>query len=409
MLAAVLVSLLVAPATAGVVGATPPPPPPAYYGDLTVGGAPAPAGVTVVAVVAGETRGELTTTERGRYGGPGAFDPKLQVDGSADDDGATVRFLVDGVEAATTVQWTAGDVRELHIAVPDGTAPSSGGGSSGGSSTSGGSGGGATLPDSGDGLDGGEATPDAGDGSDAPRTVVDVATGDDRADVTVIGGRAGSSVTAPLDRSGADGDTGDGGGIGSGGFSLDAVGVTPRVDGDFTLNVTVTRDRPAGAPPFAVRGADVPFAYVVVEHSIPDADVQGATFRYRIGHALLDASGLSPEDVVLYRFAGGTWTPVPTTLVADTGTHYVFEADSPGLSVFALAGPSADGGASDADPTPTDEGESADADPSADDDAGDSDGTETPTSTGAFGPGFGALLALLALLGVAFVAARRAA
>ncbi|WP_292729898.1 hypothetical protein [Methanoculleus sp.] len=110
----------------------------AFQGSVTIDGNPAPAGTTVAALIDGETRGEITTTEIGKYGDYMELGDKLVVGGDGEDAGKTIRFTVNGVYAGETATFTAGDGRRLDLSVSTGgSGPSSGGG---GSSSAGGSG-----------------------------------------------------------------------------------------------------------------------------------------------------------------------------------------------------------------------------------------------------------------------------
>lgn len=100
---------------AGVVAGSQPSPPESYYGEVTVNGDPAPDGVVVTAVVNGEVKDRITV-ENGDYGGPGAFEDKLAVNAS---EGATVEFLVGGLDTGQTDTLNPGEVTELNLTVTD--------------------------------------------------------------------------------------------------------------------------------------------------------------------------------------------------------------------------------------------------------------------------------------------------
>lgn len=102
----------------GNAAVTDPTPPPAFYGQLTVDGDPAQAGVTVEAYVDGERRGSIVTEDRGEYGGPGGTEQKLVVDGGEADEGKTITFYVDGQQADQTATWESGAVVELNVSAP---------------------------------------------------------------------------------------------------------------------------------------------------------------------------------------------------------------------------------------------------------------------------------------------------
>ncbi|HEY6586526.1 MAG TPA: PGF-pre-PGF domain-containing protein [Candidatus Methanoperedens sp.] len=117
-------------------------PPPGYYGTVTVNGQPAPQGTTIVAKIAGEARGSITTSKSGFYGdNPGKS--KLWITGYQNEINSTVTFYLNDVAAGqtSTLAGPETDNRvDLSFIVPSGP----GGGNSGGSSSGGGGGGGTT-------------------------------------------------------------------------------------------------------------------------------------------------------------------------------------------------------------------------------------------------------------------------
>jgi PGF-CTERM protein len=103
------------PAAVATDTATQPQPPMPLYGQATINGDPLPAGTTIVAEIEGEVRGSITIEEAGRYGGPGGFGEKLSVSGALDDEGKTVRFYVDDIQASETITWSPGDLTQLDL------------------------------------------------------------------------------------------------------------------------------------------------------------------------------------------------------------------------------------------------------------------------------------------------------
>ncbi len=99
--------------------------PHAFYGTLTISGSPAAVGTVVTAKVGGVQYGSITTTVAGQYGGSGAFDAKLLVEGDIAT-GATISFFVTGVDTTQTYAFSPGGVTELNLtaeATSDTTAP----------------------------------------------------------------------------------------------------------------------------------------------------------------------------------------------------------------------------------------------------------------------------------------------
>lgn len=317
-----LVVLVLVVAAAGPAVATPPPPPAAYYGSLTVNGEPAKAGVTVTAEIDGEVRGSLTTTQEGAYGGAGAFDDKLQVDGENGDDGKTVTFFVNGVEADGTVTWQSGDVQRVDLTVLGDVYGSSGGGGGGGGSGGGGGGAGGQPAQ---GTETPQPEPDDGDEPEVERVNV------------TVSAQENETVSVNLtDATDADGDGVPDDGSDDRNVTLDGLDIEVKQDGDVSLNIS-SSDRPPAddAPSLTLDDGTEPLGYIRVEHSAPDDAIGNVTFRFRVSKARLDDRGTDPSNVALYRFTEGTWTELPTDHVGETATHYVFVATSPGLSDFA--------------------------------------------------------------------------
>ena len=97
-----------------------------FYGTVTIGGSDASVGTVVTAKVGGVQYGSITTTVAGQYGGSGAFDAKLLVEGDIAT-GATISFYVNGVDTTQTYAFSPGaDPTELNLTVTitDTTAPS---------------------------------------------------------------------------------------------------------------------------------------------------------------------------------------------------------------------------------------------------------------------------------------------
>lgn len=122
---------------------------------------------------------------------------------------------------------------------------------------------------------------------------------------------------------------------------VEEIGVTTSRQTD--VNLTVSTSRSPGPAP-ALRGRSV-VEYVSVRHSTPGDAIAEAGFTFTVTKAALEARGLAPDDVTLYRYADRSWSPVPTTVVGATDEEIRFQASAPGLSVFAVgAAPPAGGG-----------------------------------------------------------------
>jgi PGF-pre-PGF domain-containing protein len=64
--------------------------------------------------------------------------------------------------------------------------------------------------------------------------------------------------------------------------------------------------------------------------------ITGATILFNVPQSWLDENHINPQDVVLYRYTGGQWVALPTTLVKTANGHVYFSARTPGFSWFAI-------------------------------------------------------------------------
>jgi hypothetical protein len=114
----------------------PPPLPHAFYGRVEINGQPAPVGTVVEArgqgVLVGVPGNPISISQAGRYGGPGAFDQKLVVQGDIAE-GTQIAFFVNGIRAQCalpgggwqdSVPFHSGGITELNLRiVQEGTPP----------------------------------------------------------------------------------------------------------------------------------------------------------------------------------------------------------------------------------------------------------------------------------------------
>jgi PGF-pre-PGF domain-containing protein len=117
--------------------------------------------------------------------------------------------------------------------------------------------------------------------------------------------------------------------------SFESIAFTPTEGGPVTMNVTASGEPLPGSPAFDRADNTSGLAHLRVEHSIANADVEGALVRFGVSAARLDRLDATPDEVALYRYGNGSWAELPTRPVRETADGYVFVAESPGLSEFA--------------------------------------------------------------------------
>jgi len=111
--------------------------------------------------------------------------------------------------------------------------------------------------------------------------------------------------------------------------------------GDFTVGVSTreaaeTLESDESDRMFSEATGSRPVGTVTVSHSISDDDIEDVTFTFRLHKSTLVERAVDAESVALYRDESTRWNRLPTTVTSETDTHYVFEAISPGLSVFKI-------------------------------------------------------------------------
>jgi PGF-CTERM protein/PGF-pre-PGF domain-containing protein len=159
----------------------------------------------------------------------------------------------------------------------------------------------------------------------------------------------------------------------------------------FDLSVSAQDTRPASVSKLS--GATT-VGYIQVEpQGVTDEQISSGTFRLDIPNRVVTDAGGTPEDVVVYRFNDGEWQALETQY---TGASYLVE--SPGFSVFAVAIQQQ------TTPTPT---TTPTATPTPTPTATPGDTPTSTATTTTTSPGFGAVVALIALLAVALLARRQ--
>jgi len=102
-----------------------PPLPHMFYGNLSIGGEPAPVGTVVEARGANVTTGiqgnPVSTTVAGKYGS--ASEPRLYVQGSNIKNGDIIEFYINGAKANETYQFQSSILTELNLTIASAPPP----------------------------------------------------------------------------------------------------------------------------------------------------------------------------------------------------------------------------------------------------------------------------------------------
>ncbi|WP_181692238.1 PGF-CTERM sorting domain-containing protein [Natronomonas sp. LN261] len=176
-----------------------------------------------------------------------------------------------------------------------------------------------------------------------------------------------------------------------------------------TVGVDQLDGVPGGAPPFS---PSRPVA-AAFEIDVPDEQAeQSATLEFELDADAFDSAGLDPAEATVLRALDEEYEQLDPDIEVD-GDTVTITVETPGFSTFVVTDDqTADADAGTETPAPDDDGTPVPGDgtPATDDDATETpepEATETPEPEGQ--PGFGAGLALVALLAAALLAARRQA
>ncbi|WP_049920631.1 PGF-pre-PGF domain-containing protein [Haloferax sulfurifontis] len=189
-----------------------------------------------------------------------------------------------------------------------------------------------------------------------------------------------------------------------GGQGVSAVSITfsQRTTGEITVSER------SGLPGSVGQPGGTAVSYVRID--VPDsARDRQSTLRFTVRQSRLDELGVESSDLVVRRFNedAGSWEDLETRVVDSGDGAVVIEADTPGFSYFAVTSRQVVTTTTDDDTTTTttpDDGTTT---------ASSTPGFDDETSTTASGttdspvPGFGAALAVVALLAAALLAVRR--
>ncbi|MFC7174460.1 PGF-pre-PGF domain-containing protein [Haloplanus litoreus] len=173
--------------------------------------------------------------------------------------------------------------------------------------------------------------------------------------------------------------------------------ITTNRGGDYQFTVRAMANVSSGIHRFS---GPAPFGYFNVTHAFPRQNVSNTSMVFALNRTQLQQRDVAAERIALHRYDTGnrTWRRLGTRVVDRNATHVTFRAESPGLSVFAVA-PTAEAAAT---PTTTATREptasSTPAPTTTETRTLTASSTSTPTPTTGDGPGFGPVLGVIALL-----------
>jgi len=171
-------------------------------------------------------------------------------------------------------------------------------------------------------------------------------------------------------------------------IGITTVGLNVNIDAEnVVVNVEQTPEPPAGVPSISLSiaaGAGV-YGYISITTTLPEGAVDSATVGFKVPKSWFTDNGFDVTSTGLqhYNEATGEWESLTTVQTGEDDEYYYFSAETPGFSVFSVIAEKEAAAPTETVPTPT----------------------PTPTKTGI--PGFEAVLAIGAMLTIAYLVGRR--
>jgi PGF-pre-PGF domain-containing protein len=83
------------------------------------------------------------------------------------------------------------------------------------------------------------------------------------------------------------------------------------------------------------------YSYFEVTHSFPDSELKDGSFQFKVDQSWLKENNIDKDKVTLLRYVesenGAKWVELPTSIVNTEGSYVNYQADLPGLSLFAVS------------------------------------------------------------------------
>ena len=76
----------------------------------------------------------------------------------------------------------------------------------------------------------------------------------------------------------------------------------------------------------------------ITKLNIKDTDLQKAKIRFEVPVSWLNCNGVDPKSIKLNRLVSNSWVPLTTLVLSSDQARYVYEAETPGFSTFAISG-----------------------------------------------------------------------
>jgi len=105
-------------------------------------------------------------------------------------------------------------------------------------------------------------------------------------------------------------------------------------------NVKITVTKLAGKPASVVHEVTGKvYKYIEISaENIADENISSAKIQFDVEKTWIADNALDKNTIALNRYADDAWTKLPTSLLSENDTYIIYEAETPGFSIFAITG-----------------------------------------------------------------------
>jgi len=122
-------------------------------------------------------------------------------------------------------------------------------------------------------------------------------------------------------------------------FKIQEISIIPNKD---VANVQITvkeSSLPSGTSVPVASTQGLVLKYVeITKRNIDDTDFSSVKIKFKVEKSWITNNSLDSNRVNLYRLTGNTWQKLSTNVLSSDASYMYYEAESPGLSLFAIAG-----------------------------------------------------------------------
>jgi PGF-pre-PGF domain-containing protein len=95
---------------------------------------------------------------------------------------------------------------------------------------------------------------------------------------------------------------------------------------------------PAGASLAISSDNGAIYKYLNITTTVPSSKIANVTIKFKVEKSWITANDINSSTIALERYVNGQWVKLTTTKLSEDSIYIYFEAQSPGLSIFAIIG-----------------------------------------------------------------------